>query len=207
MQTQLSYPLLFEAEVHNSLGESIIWDARRGVFLWTDILESKLFSLDYSSRGIQVWDLPYRAGSLGLTEDPEILVVAFEQGIALLSLDDGEIEWLFQPSLAEGIRFNDGRVSPDGLFCAGTMNELDEQSEDVLGALYRVDSEGNHQTLVEHVGVSNGLCWSPDGASMYFADSPKQTISCYRYLANGGAVSDKSTFAQTSNEEFPDGAI
>lgn len=207
MQTQLSYPLLFEAEVHNTLGESIIWDARRGVFLWTDIIESKLFSLDYSTRAIQVWDLPYRAGSLGLTEDPEILVVAFEQGIALLSLEDGEIEWLFQPPLAEGVRFNDGRVSPDGLFCAGTMNELDEHSEDVLGALYRVDSEGDHKTLVEQVGVSNGLCWSPDGATMYFADSPKQTISCYRYLADCGAVSDKSTFAKTSDKEFPDGAI
>jgi sugar lactone lactonase YvrE len=41
-----------------------------------------------------------------------------------------------------------------------------------LGELYRLDSGGVLTPVVKGVTVSNGLAWSPDGARLYYADSP-----------------------------------
>ena len=40
-----------------------------------------------------------------------------------------------------GTRFNDGKVSPDGRFFAGTMDE--EQLSRPIAALYRLDPDGS----------------------------------------------------------------
>lgn len=209
MSVELTLPLIEQVEATNTLGEGIIWDPRQGAFLWTDIQESRLFKWEIQTQAIQAWDLPSRAGSFGLTDDVNILVVAFEEGIGLLSMLDGEVDWLLCPDTTEDpdVRFNDGRVDPAGRFCAGTMNEADENSPNPVGALYQVDGHGKHQTLIENVGVSNGLCWSPDGQTMFFADSPKQTIFQYRYQPVSGRIEEKRVFATTSGDVFPDGGI
>lgn len=209
MTETVNFPLIGEAQVQNTLGEGILWDPRHNAFFWTDILESRLFKWGFDTQAIQAWDLPSRAGSLGLTEDPELLVVAFEEGIGLLSMEDGEIEWLFVPDITQKpeIRFNDGRVDPKGRFCAGTMNEKDEHTKTPEGALYQVDDKGKHAVLVENVGVSNGLSWSPCGTVMYFADSPTQTIYRFDYDPATGTASNRQPFATTQGDEYPDGAI
>ena len=54
--------------------------------------------------------------------------------------------------------------------------------------------------------ISNGLCWSPDGTVMYFADSPANTISAYRFDTGRGVPSAGRPFAHTPKRVHPDGS-
>jgi sugar lactone lactonase YvrE len=55
------------------------------------------------------------------------------------------------------------------------------------------------------VRIGNGLCVSPDGGTLYFADSPRQTIHAYDLDQASGALSGRRLFAAVS-EGYPDGA-
>ena len=74
------------------------------------------------------------------------------------------------------------------------------------GCLYSIDAGGELRCHVQGVKISNGLCFSPDGTRMYFADSPTRTISVYELLEPQGVLGAARVFAQTPEGAFPDGA-
>jgi sugar lactone lactonase YvrE len=102
-------------------------------------------------------------------------------------------------------RFNDGKVSPDGRFFVGTMDE--SYPRQATASLYRFDPDGSFTKLVEGLTVSNGLAWSPDGRVMYHSDSRQQVIWTYDYDLSSGAISNGREMARPTEEiGRPDGA-
>ena len=101
-------------------------------------------------------------------------------------------------------RFNDGRCDAQGRFFAGTMNE---QRDAPTAALYRIDADGRMTRVLGDMTISNGLAWSPDGRTMYHADTPTRTIHAYDYDAATGTPSRPRVFARFDGEtDRPDGA-
>src|SRR3954453_19565629 len=88
-------------------------------------------------------------------------VVALEDGLHLLDLATGELQFVAGPDRVPGTRFNDGKASPDGRFFAGTMDE--EQLSRPLALLFRLDPDLSLHRVVEDLIVSNGLAWTADG--------------------------------------------
>lgn len=185
------------------LGEGIQWHGADGLW-WTDIQSSVLFRHDLSNGLTERFATPERLGSFALVEGQDDLLCAFASGFARFDPASGATRWCHRIEPPDSPRrFNDGRVDRASNFWAGTMVERGQGSD---AALYRVARDGSLATLVTGVRISNGLCWSPDGSTMYFADSAARTIFAYPVDRDDGALGQRRVFATTPEGAYPDGA-
>jgi sugar lactone lactonase YvrE len=188
----------------NTLGEGVLWDGRRRALWWTDIHGHRLHRQNWEQDQMTCYTTPQRLCSFGLVAGREKLVSAFASGIALYDPASPQWEWLARPELAPGVRFNDGRVDRRGRFWSGTMVEGVRPRPN--GGLYTVGSTGGARCQLRGVTISNGLCFSPDGRHMYFADSPTRIIQVFDVIEPQGLLSAPRLFAQTPPGAYPDGA-
>jgi sugar lactone lactonase YvrE len=85
------------------------------------------------------------------------------------------------------MRMNDGACDPQGRLWAGT---LADDFRPGAGALYRLDGEGRVELVLDGLTISNGLGWSPDGTTMYLADSGPRVVHAFRFDSAAGAISE-----------------
>jgi L-arabinonolactonase len=188
----------------NIVGECVLWNSRRQQLWWTDIQGSQLHRFDWSGGRLDVYGTPERVGSFGFVAGDERLVTAFASGVALYDVAGSQVEWIARPQeIVAGIRFNDGRVDRRGRFWAGTMVEGPQTSAD--GCLYSI-GRGRIRCQEQGLRISNGLCMSPDGSKLYFADSPVRTIYVYDLVEPEGLLANRRVFARTPVGASPDGA-
>ena len=72
---------------------------------------------------------------------------------------------------------------------------MDYAESEPVGKLLRLDSDLSVHTLDSGIICSNGPCWSPDGKTLYFANSFKKTIFAYDYDTATGDVRSRRNFA------------
>jgi len=74
------------------------------------------------------------------------------------------------------------------------------------GSLYRVDLDGRLTTVLSPTTISNGIGWSPDGATMYFSDSGEGTVTAYSYDSGTGDIADPRIIVHAPEQDaVPDG--
>ena len=111
-----------------------------------------------------------------------------------------------------GNRANEARVDPTGRFWLGTMqNNIGPNREDLpitkaSGALYRIESDGRYEKVVDTVGVSNTLCWDEARARLYFADTMRGTIRVFDWDKASGRIANPRVFAGPHKRGLPDGS-
>ena len=89
-------------------------------------------------------------------------------------------------------RFNDGKADPQGRFWVGTIYEPRDPPR---AALYRF-AAGTLERVAGDITVSNGLAWSPDGRTLYWADTKAHRVQAFDFDAAAGTLSRPRTFAQ-----------
>ena len=184
------------------LGECPLWDDRRGVLWWVDIRAPAVRRYDLGSDAAETWAMPALIGAIALTED-ERLIVALPDRLALWQPGDDGFETLARnPDPKPGHRFNDGRVDRQGRFWVGTMHNETRAPE---GVLYRLDGR-DLVPVTGGVRIPNSLCWSPDGGTMYFADSLDHAIRAYACDPETGEPGAARVLARTAAPGFPDGS-
>ncbi len=77
-----------------------------------------------------------------------------------------------------GLRFNDAKCDPMGRAWAGTIEAAMTPG---TGTLYRLDPGPVATPVLGGLTVSNGLGWSPDARTMWFADSADRFIRGFDY--------------------------
>jgi sugar lactone lactonase YvrE len=187
------------------LGECPVWSAEERALYWVDIRAPALHRLDPGTGDTRSWRMPDRIGSFGLRASGGA-VVALRDRFAVLDFDTGKVEDVAAPrEHSPGTRFNDGKVSPDGRFFAGTMDE--EKLSRPIGALYRLDPDGSVHRMLDDLIVSNGLAWSADGRTMFHSDSKGQVIRAFPYDPDSGEIGEPRVVARPTEEQGrPDGA-
>lgn len=181
------------AAVANQLGECPIWDGRRGMLLWVDIVGRTLHGFDHASGGLSRVGTARAIGSFALTETGGLLLAAGQGGLSWLDPANGELRPILDPEADRpDHRFNDGRCDRVGRFWAGTM--CDPRREPV-GALYRIAPDLSCRKFRDGITVPNSIAWSPDGNVMYFADTYRRAIWAFDYDQDEGEMYNERVFA------------
>ena len=189
------------------LGESPVWDVGREVLWWVDINGRAIHCYDpahdkdhASPVSLQPAALAVRAGGG--------LVVATNDGFHAFAPDDGHLTPLApnpEPDLPRN-RLNDSRCDRSGRFWAGSMHDP-TSAKIAAGRLHRLDPDLGVNTFLTGLGVSNGLAFSPDGRTMYHADTWAETVWAYDYDPDEGIPTKKRVFAEFFDlAGRPDGA-
>jgi len=186
----------------DQLGECPLWDEREAMLWWVDARFPAVKRLDPATGAVMMLVLPEVVGSLALRESGGMLA-ATKSGIHFLDPASGALEMKAEPeSHLPDNRFNDGRCDRAGRFWAGTMSHV---NRDPTGSLYRFDADFRSTRLRNAIIIPNSLAFSPDGRTMYFADTNRHTIWAYDYDPASGAATGERVFADTG-AGWPDGS-
>jgi sugar lactone lactonase YvrE len=187
-----------------TLGEGPFWDAARDRVLCVDIAAGvvRAGSLHDGRVALEVVAAveSQTVGAAVPAADGGLLV-AGEHGLLAVG-PDGRTS--VGPRLVpEGVdsRLNDGACDPAGRFLVGSMARDGRTGAECL---HRLDDDGVVRPVVEGLTLSNGLAWSPDGATMYLADTVPGRIRAYDYDVGSGRVGDSRTVLEDADLD-PDG--
>ena len=197
--------LLVDAK--NALGECVIWCERQHLLFWADILGKRLFSHQIETGATQQWSMPDALASFALTEDDDRVLLGLGSQLAYFQLSTGQITSICQvESDLPTTRINDGRCDRQGRFVFGSFNQAQDGA--AIGSFYRLNLDLSLERLpLQKVAVANSICFSPDGGTMYYCDSPSKIIRCCSYDQASGAISQERIFADLSAQPGePDGS-
>jgi len=185
----------------SELGESPFWHPDEQLLYWVDIAGKKIKRSNVFMGTVESWAMaaphdlepgciaPARSGGL---------VIALRDGIYRARTWGGALEQLAGAAHdPRTTRFNDGKCDPLGRFWAGTIYEPRDARE---AALYCLDSRAGHTpALVRMAGdatVGNGLAWSADSRTLYWADTTGHVIHAWDWDATGNTLARQRVFRQ-----------
>ncbi|RYF21266.1 MAG: SMP-30/gluconolactonase/LRE family protein [Comamonadaceae bacterium] len=182
----------------SELGESPFWHPLEQRLYWVDIAGRALQRLDPVSGHAERWAMPSEPGCMAPARTAghtEGLVVALRSGIFRAREWGGALEQIaelpFDPATQ---RANDGRCDALGRFWVGTVHEPVSGPRQQVGALYCVDARSGGAATVRRVldgvATANGLAWSPDGASLYWSDTPAHAVRAWSCNADHEPVGE-----------------
>jgi L-arabinonolactonase len=189
------------------LGECPLWSPAEERLYWVDIDGRAVHRFDPVSGADEDVAVPGRPGSLALTVNAGELLVALEGRLGVLTFDDRSWrDWIRLEPEDRGNRLNDGRCDPAGRFWVGSMFDP-AAAKHMTGSLYRVERDGATTVVRTGVGVPNGTAFSPDGRTMYFADTHLDCVWAYDYDVDTGEATNERVFLDFSGlPGHPDGA-
>ncbi len=185
-------------------GEGIFWSAAHGLVFWTDIFGERVSTYEPAAGEIRHFRVPGRVCAFATREGRpwNQVVAAFSDGFALLDLLTGERKDIARLDADKPtVRMNDGRTDRQGRFIVGGMDEPELKP---IASVFRLDPDLSVHRLLDGVGCANGTCFSPDGRTMWFADSAKAELEAFDYDIATGAPSNRRRIARISG--VPDGS-
>ena len=176
------------------LGEGTLWDPKAGVLWWIDIWKKLIHRYDPATGEDRTWETPEYLGCIGLRARGG-LVLTMANGFHFFDPDTGVFTPIVDPEADMPMtRFNDGKPDRQGRFWSGSMFEVPGKPVEFVGSLYRLDPDLTVHRMIEGVGCSNGLAWSPDSKTMYFSDSHSGRVDAYDFDAATGGIENRRAF-------------
>jgi sugar lactone lactonase YvrE len=154
---------------------------------WVDLASPQCFKYVPSTGETRRIQLDRPVGCLAFCAAGGLLM-ADSQGFALWN-DDKLTRLKTDLDNTFTARFNDGAVDRAGRFWVGTA------SNQPVNSLYRLDADGSIHIMETGLTISNGIGWSPDNRTMYYADSGGQGIVyAYDFELETGSLYNRRVF-------------
>ncbi len=178
------------------LGECPFWHPEEQCLYWVDIAGFKINRANVYMGTVESWDMPSEPGCMAPAKSGG-LVIALRDRVVRARTWGGALETLhvFDHD-AKTTRFNDGKCDSAGRLWAGTMFEPRTANH---AALFSLDARSQPVQIERKAGnaiVANGLAWSPDNRTVYWADTPAHTIWAWDYDSASNAMTRQRVFAQ-----------
>lgn len=180
-------------------GEGPIW--WNDALYYVDIEKHQVIRFTPSTGEETIWNVGQRVGTV-VPRSQGGLVCAGDHGFFFLDETTGEVTPLADPEPEKtNNRFNDGKCSPDGYFFAGTISLVKKTGD---ADLYRLAPDLSITKAYGPVTNSNGICWSRDGKTVYYIDTPRREILAFDY--NEGTFHNERSVVSTAHlDSSPDG--
>lgn len=183
------------------LGESPFWHPDEQMLYWIDIPGRQLRRANVAVGTVDSWAMPQEPGCIAPARRGG-LVIALRDGIYRARQWGGALDLVqrFEHDPAT-TRFNDGKADPQGRLWAGTIYEPKDAPQ---AGLFSIDCRPYNgrggRPLVEqkarNATTANGLAWSPDTTTVYWADTPQHTIWAWDWEALDNRMSRQRVFKQ-----------
>ena len=171
------------------LGESPLWHPQQQCLYWCDIPGCAVHRWDPASGVHRRWDFELEPASLAPLRSGGLLV-AVRDGLYRLDTGSGACRRLagapYDPARQ---RFNDGKADPQGRFWVSTLDERRQPD----AALYCWDGAQIQRRAVG-VAVGNGLAFSVDGRTLYWADTRAHQVLAFDFDGSDGSLSRRRVF-------------
>lgn len=179
------------------LGESPFWQPFEQTLYWVDITGKKILRANVYTGTVETWNMPSEPGCIAPAASGG-LVIALRHGIFRARDWCDPLEPITTlPYDTATVRANDGKCDALGRFWVGT---IDEPKAGRTAALYSVDCRGGREPEVaRHAGdalTGNGLAWSPDGHTAYWADTPSHVVHAWDFDVQANTLSAHRLFQQ-----------
>ena len=180
-------------DIKAQLGESPAWSVEQQALFWLDIHGLTINRFHPASGRNDIWTLPAMPGCFALRVENGA-VIAARDGIYDIDFSTGEIKRLVTaPFDSAHYRFNDGKPDRQGRLWAGSFPlamTIEHRIEN--GAiLYRYDGVAL-ESGIDPITAANGTAFSPDGRTLYRAESLDRLILAHEYDPLSGSASNPS---------------
>lgn len=190
-----------------TLGESPFWHPLEQTLYWLDIARNQILRTNIYMETVETWDMPSAPGCMAPAEGGG-LVIALRDGVFRAQQWGGALTLLTQLDYDPAqMRANDGKCDALGRFWVGTIDETRSVRN---AALYCIDARGTVQggapVVVEKISPSagmttaNGLAWSPDNSTLYWADTPSHTVWAWDFELNQATMTGQRVFAKFASK-------
>lgn len=199
----MNYEFEILANDGNLCGEGPLWDEQEQALYWTDITGHRFYRYLWREQRHEQLSEGFEVGGFTRQRDGSFLVTN-NQGF-----------WLWTPgqqprllaSECDGQQciLNDCAADPAGRVYSGSWH-LDENGHSSPSYLFRIDTDGSVHIADEGICFSNGLAFSPDHKTLYFADTVARCIYAYDWRSSDGALSNRRVLTRIDRSEgLPDG--
>ena len=207
----MTYDIQCIAPAGDVCGEGAVWCASEAAVYWTDINRFLIHRLKSETSAVESWHFDEPVVALSLTiEEGRLLVALASKLIWWWPATDRRADHGFVLPGSPEVRLNDGRADPEGNFWVGSMknNVLPDGEAGEAGGndgvLYRIAPDGSASVHMDGLGISNTLCWSPDGSTFYTADTLANEI--YEFDVTMEGIGNRRTFFGADDRGLPDGS-
>lgn len=188
---------------NTQLGEGPVWDYRKKILYWVDIMNGLLHGFDPATNNHHSYKFNQFLGAAVPSTDNRF-ILAMQYGFAFFNPITNKLTPLIDPESELPLnRFNDGKCDPSGRFWAGTMEMPGGRP---TGSLYQLEQDLTVSKKLTNIHISNGLDWTKDGKKMYYIDTLTHKVQSFFYDQTTGAIEkEKDLFHFKEGVEYPDG--
>lgn len=179
------------------LGESPLWHPTEQTLYWVDIPARKILRANIYMGTVETWNMPSEPGCIAPAANGG-LVIALRHGVFLAPDWCGALQPLVTlPYDTSTVRANDGKCDALGRFWVGT---IDEPKARRAAELFSIDCRGGRAPEVKRHAADaltgNGLAWSPDSRTAYWADTPSHVVHAWDFDLQGNTLEAHRIFKQ-----------
>ncbi|PIQ56112.1 MAG: gluconolactonase [Comamonadaceae bacterium CG12_big_fil_rev_8_21_14_0_65_59_15] len=190
-----------------TLGESPFWHPTEQTLYWLDIAGKQLLRANIYMGTVEAWTMPSEPGCMAPATGGGF-VIALRHGVFRAHEWGGQLELLatldYDPTT---LRANDGKCDALGRFWVGTIDETRVAKN---AGLYCIDARHSTAGAAPIVSckiapssgmtTANGLAFSPDNTTLYWADTPSHTIWAWDFNLDKAAMTNQRVFSRLASK-------